>query len=43
VRRSHENPQVQELYSSFFGEPNGELAHKKLHTHYVAGGTEADK
>lgn len=37
IRRSHENPAVQELYRRFLGEPNSELAHKLLHTHYVPG------
>ncbi len=36
VRKSHENPAVQELYRSFLGEPNGEKAHQLLHTHYHA-------
>eukprot|EP01105_Mastigella_eilhardi_P016985 TRINITY_DN38_c0_g3_i1.p1 TRINITY_DN38_c0_g3~~TRINITY_DN38_c0_g3_i1.p1 ORF type:complete len:1209 (-),score=302.45 TRINITY_DN38_c0_g3_i1:136-3645(-) len=33
-RRSHENPQIMELYKTFLGEPNGERAHHLLHTHY---------
>lgn len=36
VRKSHENPAVQELYRSFLGEPNSEKAHQLLHTHYQA-------
>ena len=36
LRRSHENPAVQELYEDFLGEPNGEKAHELLHTHYQA-------
>jgi NADP-reducing hydrogenase subunit HndD len=43
VRRSHENPYIKELYARYFGSFNSELAHEKLHTHYVPGGTEADK
>jgi iron only hydrogenase large subunit-like protein len=34
-RKSHENESVKKLYKEFFGEPNGHLAHKILHTHYV--------
>lgn len=36
VRKSHENPAVQELYRSFLGQPNGEKAHQLLHTHFQA-------
>lgn len=43
IRRSHENPLIQQLYKTFLGEPNGHKAHDLLHTHYVAGGVEADK
>lgn len=35
MRKSHENPEVKELYADFLGEPNGHLAHELLHTHYV--------
>jgi iron only hydrogenase large subunit-like protein len=35
IRRSHENPEIIKLYSEYLGEPNGEKAHKLLHTHYV--------
>lgn len=34
IRSSHENPDVQELYESWLGEPNGVKAHHLLHTHY---------
>ncbi|HQO96116.1 MAG TPA: iron hydrogenase small subunit, partial [Sedimentibacter sp.] len=34
IRKSHENPEVQQLYEEFLGEPNGHLSHKLLHTHY---------
>ena len=34
VRQSHNNPQVQTLYSEFLGEPNSAKAHELLHTHY---------
>jgi iron-only hydrogenase group A len=36
LRRSHENPAIQELYRDFLGTPNGEKAHHLLHTHYHA-------
>lgn len=34
-RKSHENPDVKKLYQKFLIEPNGEIAHKLLHTHYT--------
>ena len=34
IRKSHENPVLKQIYKDFLGEPNGELAHKLLHTHY---------
>lgn len=34
VRCSHENPEIERIYKDFLGEPNGEKAHKYLHTHY---------
>ena len=36
IRVSHQNPQVQDLYAQFLGEPNSHLAHELLHTHYNA-------
>lgn len=36
IRKSHENPIVQEMYTKYFGEPGSHKAHKVLHTHYVA-------
>ncbi len=35
IRKSHENPEVQQLYKEFLGEPYGHLSHKLLHTEYV--------
>jgi NADH-quinone oxidoreductase subunit G/NADP-reducing hydrogenase subunit HndD len=34
LRKSHQNPEVQRLYSDYLKEPNGHLSHKLLHTHY---------
>lgn len=34
LRKSHENPYVQQLYKEFLGQPCGEISHKLLHTHY---------
>ncbi|MCP4050346.1 MAG: FAD-dependent oxidoreductase [bacterium] len=34
VRKSQDNPDILNLYRDFYGEPNSELAHKLLHTHY---------
>ena len=35
-RRSHNNSSVIEIYKQYLGEPNGDTAHKLLHTHYHA-------
>jgi len=35
-RKSHENKQIQELYTKFLGEPGSHIAHELLHTHYTA-------
>ncbi len=35
LRKSHENPAVQQLYKEFLGEPNSHKAHELLHTHYI--------
>lgn len=35
LRKSHENPSIQEIYKEFLGVPNGHFAHELLHTHYV--------
>jgi NADH-quinone oxidoreductase subunit G/NADP-reducing hydrogenase subunit HndD len=35
-RKSHENPAIKELYSTWMGEPMGEKAHQLLHTHFHA-------
>nr|AXU24207.1 iron hydrogenase [Scenedesmus sp. SE-MC3] len=43
IRRSHENPLIQQLYKTFLGEANGHKAHELLHTHYVPGGVPDDK
>jgi NADH-quinone oxidoreductase subunit G len=34
IRKSHENPSIQQLYREFLGHPGSELAHQLLHTHY---------
>lgn len=36
IRRSHENPAVQDLYREFLGKPLGPKSHKLLHTHYTS-------
>jgi len=38
IRKSHENPYIISFYKEYLGEPNGHLAHKLLHTHYVKRG-----
>jgi iron-only hydrogenase group A len=35
LRKSHENPAIQQLYREFLGEPLGEKSHHLLHTHYT--------
>lgn len=34
IRKSHQNPAVQELYDTWLGKPLGEKSHHLLHTHY---------
>lgn len=34
LRKSHKNPFVVKLYEEFLKEPNGEISHHLLHTHY---------
>jgi iron-only hydrogenase group A len=36
LRKSYENPAIDELYDSFLGGPGSERAHELLHTHYHA-------
>jgi NADP-reducing hydrogenase subunit HndD len=35
LRKSHENPAIQQLYQEFLGKPLGEQSHKLLHTTYL--------
>lgn len=35
LRKSHDNPAVQELYVNYLGEPGSEKAHQLLHTSYI--------
>ena len=34
IRKSHQNPALQQIYKEFFEKPGSEKAHKYLHTHY---------
>jgi iron-only hydrogenase group A len=34
IRKSHENPEVIQIYKDFLGEPLGHRSHALLHTHY---------
>lgn len=36
LRKSHDNPAVQQLYKEFLGKPLGEKSHHLLHTKYIA-------
>ncbi len=38
IRKSHENPAIQQLYKEFLGEPGSERAHHLLHTTYTERG-----
>lgn len=40
IRKSHENPEIQQLYKDFLHEPLGPLSHRLLHTCYVVRGVE---
>lgn len=35
IRKSHENPDIQKLYTDFLKRPLGEKSHHLLHTHYT--------
>jgi len=35
IRKSHENPEIIEIYKDFLGKPNSHKAHELLHTHYT--------
>lgn len=34
IRKSHENPEIHEIYKQFFGQPLSHRSHELLHTHY---------
>ena len=38
LRKSHENPVINELYKTYLGEPGSHKAHEILHTKYIARG-----
>jgi NADP-reducing hydrogenase subunit HndD len=35
IRKSHENPAIDEVYKNYLGKPGSEKAHKLLHTSYA--------
>ena len=35
IRKSHENPEVKQIYEDFLGAPNSHKSHDLLHTHYT--------
>jgi len=35
MRKSHENPEIKQIYDEFLGKPLGKKSHKLLHTHYT--------
>jgi iron-only hydrogenase group A len=35
IRKSHENPEIIQIYQDFLGKPLGEKSHHLLHTHYT--------
>jgi iron-only hydrogenase group A len=34
LRKSHENPEIRQIYDEFLGQPLGKKSHELLHTHY---------
>ena len=36
LRKSHDNPEIKQIYEEFLGQPLGERSHHLLHTHYEA-------
>ncbi len=38
LRKSHENPDIIEVYDKYLGKPGGHLSHELLHTHYTERG-----
>ena len=34
IRKSHQNPEIKQIYEEFLTEPLGEMSHKLLHTKY---------
>ena len=34
IRKSHETPEIKQIYEEFLGEPNSHKSHELLHTHY---------
>jgi iron only hydrogenase large subunit-like protein len=35
IRKSHENPEIKQIYADFLGKPGSHVAHELLHTHYT--------
>ena len=35
LRKSHDNPEIKQIYAEFLGKPLGKKSHKLLHTHYT--------
>ena len=35
LRKSHENPEIKQIYADYLGKPNSHKAHELLHTHYT--------
>ena len=38
IRKSHENPEIKQIYEDFLKQPGSHLAHELLHTHYTKRG-----
>ena len=34
LRKSHENPEIKQIYEEYLGKPNGHKSHELLHTTY---------
>ncbi|MCX8122933.1 MAG: NADH-dependent [FeFe] hydrogenase, group A6 [Spirochaetes bacterium] len=35
IRKSHENPEIKQIYQEFLKQPLGHISHNLLHTHYI--------
>lgn len=43
IRCSHDNPDIQKLYSEFYTKPLSEISHHMLHTHFISRASDLNK